>query len=107
MVFPRVRCVDVANDGLCNGGKHMKGLGPKSSGFHRKVLMDDMLDVVQVDLVAAIDVDGGQSYVRARANCRGCSCKTMCRSWLADHAQGTPQSFCPNAEFFRTVKDDN
>jgi hypothetical protein len=74
------------------------------SDFHQKVLMDDMMDVVGVDILSAIDVDGGQSYVRARANCLGCGCQTVCRGWLAAHSQGAPQDFCPNADFFRAVK---
>ncbi len=77
---------------------------PDLAGFHRKVLMDDMMPVVGVDLLDAVDVDGGQSYVRARANCRQCTCTLICRDWLAKHSQGAPQDFCPNANFFRALK---
>lgn len=82
----------------------MKSPKPELADFHRDVLMDDMMQVVGVDLLEAIDVDGGQSYVRARENCHGCTCKPMCREWLADHSEAQPQSFCPNSEFFRAVK---
>jgi len=80
---------------------------PELADFHRRVLMDDMMQVLGVKLLDAIDVDGGRSYVRARANCRGCACDVVCRDWLAEHSQGTPQDFCPNAEFFRYLKSGN
>jgi hypothetical protein len=83
----------------------MRSPRPELADFHRKVLMDDMMQVVGVDLLDAIDIDGGQSYVRARGNCRACTCKVVCRGWLAGHQQGVPQNFCPNAEFFRAIKD--
>jgi len=67
--------------------------------------MDDMMQVVGVDLLAAIDVDGGRSYVRARTNCRSCTCRIVCREWLMQHSTGAPQDFCPNVDFFRAVKD--
>lgn len=82
----------------------MKGFKSELAGFHETVLMDDMMQVVGVDLLDAIGGDGGQSYVRARANCRTCSCKPVCRGWLAEHSEGQPQSFCPNTDFFQAVK---
>ena len=82
----------------------MKDFKPVLAGFHETVLMDDMMQVVGVDLLDAIDLDGGQSYVRARANCVGCGCRSMCRQWLAEHREAEPQAFCPNAGFFRAVK---
>ena len=60
---------------------------PELADFHRKVLMDDMMQVVGVDLLDAIDVDGGQGYVRARASCHGCTGKVFCRDWLAEHRE--------------------
>ena len=77
---------------------------PDLADFHQKVLMEDMMLTVGVGVLDAIDVDGGQSYVRARANCRNCTCTVVCREWLAEHSQGTPQDFCPNADFFRAIK---
>jgi len=85
--------------------------GPKHDGrpeladFHRQVPMDDMMQVVGVEVLAAVDVDGGGSYIRARAACHGCTCEHVCRDWLAEHSEGQqPQAFCPNANFFRAVK---
>ena len=49
----------------------MKNEDLQVGDFHRSVLMDDMLRVVGVDILTAIAVDGGQSYVRARANLPG------------------------------------
>lgn len=80
---------------------------PDLADFHRKILMDDMVEVVGVDVLAAIDVDGGQSYIRARAGCRQCTCTDVCREWLAANSQGAPQDFCPNANFFRAVKGED
>ena len=77
---------------------------PDLADFHRKVLMDDMMQVVGVGVLDAVDVDGGQSYVRARANCLRCTCTLVCRDWLAEHSQGAPQDFCPNSNFFRAIK---
>ena len=78
------------------------------AGFHRQVLMDDMMQVVGVDLLDVVDVDGGQSYLRARSNCHACICKDGCRDWLADAKnepeEKQPQPFCPNADLFRAVK---
>ncbi|ODS02983.1 hypothetical protein AUC71_12235 [Methyloceanibacter marginalis] len=42
----------------------MKGFKHELSGFHETLLMDDMMQVTGVDLLEAVDVDGGQSYVR-------------------------------------------
>jgi len=78
---------------------------PELADFHRQVPMDEMLHVVGVDVLEAVDVDGGGSYVRARVSCRGCTCERVCREWLAEHSEGQqPQAFCPNANFFRAVK---
>ena len=74
------------------------------AGFHHKVLMDDMMEVVGVDILEMVDIDGGQSYLRARANCCACADKSACRDWLAAHSEGEPQAFCPNAELFRQIK---
>lgn len=72
--------------------------------FHRKVLMEDMMETVGVDILDVVDLDGGQSYLRARANCHSCTCKLTCRMWLAEQADDTPPEFCPNAGLFQMVK---
>lgn len=82
----------------------MKDPKPELADFHQPALMDDMMQVAGVEHLDAIDLDGGQSYVRARAECHGCACKRECREWLADHREAEPQLFCPNAAFFRAVK---
>ena len=35
---------------------------------------------------------------------RQCTCTLVCRDWLAEHSQGEPQDFCPNANLFRAIK---
>jgi len=82
----------------------MKIARPEFADFHQKVPMDDMMQTVGVNILDAIDVDGGQSYLRARSNCRTCTSKATCAGWLASHDQGEPQDFCPNADFFRSLK---
>jgi hypothetical protein len=82
----------------------MKSTRPGLADFHCQVLMDDMMQAVGVDLLEAIDVDGGQSYVRARLNCHGCVCKEECRDWLSEHEHRQSPSFCPNAGFFQSLK---
>jgi hypothetical protein len=77
---------------------------PDFAGFHQDVLMEDMMETVGVNLLDVVDIDGGQSYVRARANCHACSCKETCSDWLSAHAEGDPQPFCPNAALFQAIK---
>lgn len=77
---------------------------PELAGFHRDVLMEDMMVTVGVEQFDVVDLDGGQSYIRARANCHACPCKETCSDWLSANAAGDPQPFCPNADLFRTFK---
>jgi hypothetical protein len=83
----------------------MKTRKTELAGFHRSVLMDDMMQVVGVDLLEAIDVDGGESYVRARAICHSCTCKSACAEWLQTAPDDRPQDFCPNADFFHALHE--
>ncbi len=77
---------------------------PDLADFHRQVLMEDMMETVGVEQFDIVDLDGGQSYILARATCHACSCKSVCRQWLAGNAEGGPQAFCPNADLFQVVK---
>ncbi|MEZ5875454.1 MAG: DUF6455 family protein [Hyphomicrobiales bacterium] len=81
----------------------MKNQRGNIADFHRRVLMDDMMETVGVNILDVIDVDGGQSYLRARSNCHSCASKAQCNGWLATHSEGDPQDFCPNGNFFRTI----
>ena len=86
----------------------MKRARPDFAGFHQNVLMDEMMQVVGVDLLDVVDVDGGQSYLRARSNCHACTCKADCKDWSAqakaEPVPSEPQAFCPNEGLFRVVK---
>lgn len=77
---------------------------PDLADFHRPVLMEDMMEAVGVDQADIVDLDGGQSYLRARANCHACSCKAACTKWLEANPEGGPQPFCPNAALFEALK---
>lgn len=83
----------------------MKNTRPGLADFHCQVLMDDMMQAIGVDLLEAVDVDGGRSYVRARHNCHRCTHKEECGDWLLEHEHGQPQSFCPNTGFFQSLKN--
>jgi hypothetical protein len=78
----------------------MKDPKAELADFHQTVLMDAMIQVTGVDHLAAVDLDGGRSYVRARAKCHGCACKSECREWLAAHSQAEPQPFAPMLRSF-------
>ncbi|MEJ2517471.1 MAG: DUF6455 family protein [Methyloceanibacter sp.] len=77
---------------------------PDLAGFHQDVFMEDMMETVGVNLLDVVDLDGGQSYVRARANCHACSCKETCSDWLSVHAESEPPPFCANASLFQAIK---
>jgi hypothetical protein len=83
----------------------MKRARPDLGTFHRKVLMDDMMEVVGVSLLDLVEIDGGQSYLRGRANCHRCTCQNVCRDWLSGRGEGERADFCPNADLFHGVKD--
>ncbi|MDJ0513933.1 MAG: DUF6455 family protein [Methyloceanibacter sp.] len=74
------------------------------ASFHRPVLMEDMIETTGVNPLDVIDLDGGKSYLRARANCHNCTCKAVCSNWLSVNKEGDPQPFCPNADLLRMIK---
>ena len=78
---------------------------PDLADFHRPVLMDDMMETFGLLPLDIVDLDGGRSYLEARANCHACPCKARCSTWLAAHSEGESPSFCPNAELFKAAKD--
>jgi hypothetical protein len=72
-----------------------------AEALRKQRLMDDMMLVQRVDLVAA--VREGQAFVRARANCRNCTCEGACRDWFLEGSE-SPADFCPNLSFFGSLK---
>lgn len=69
--------------------------------LRRHDLMDEMMEKQCVDVLAAVRT--GDAFVRARANCRDCTCEGACRDWLLAEP-GSPAEFCPNLEFFTALK---
>lgn len=69
--------------------------------LRKQALMDEMMEAQGVDLLAA--VRAGEAFVRARANCRDCKDEAVCRSWFLEGC-GEPAEFCPNREFFTSLK---
>ena len=67
---------------------------------HRFNLMDRMMQKREVDLCAALDVDGGLAFIGARAKCRYCLHEEKCRRWLTIRTPRRAPDFCPNAKFF-------
>ena len=78
----------------------MKDPKPELADFHQAVLMDDMMQVTGIDHLDAIDFDGGQSYVRARAKCHGCACRRICASGLPTLARRSLSRFAPMPRSF-------
>jgi hypothetical protein len=69
--------------------------------LRRNALMDEIMEAQGVDLVAA--VRAGEDFVRARAKCRDCSHEPVCRAWFLE-AGDEPAEFCPNLDFFASLK---
>jgi len=72
--------------------------------LRKQALMDEMMEAQGVDLVAA--VRSGEGFVNARANCRQCKDEAACRSWFLE-CSGEPADFCPNREFFASLKSED
>ena len=71
-------------------------------------LMDRMMQKREVDLCAALDVDGGLAFIEARAKCRYCLHEEECRRWLTIRTPRRAPDFCPNAKFFSAcMRRDN
>lgn len=71
-------------------------------------LMDRMMQKREVDLCAALDVDGGLGFIEARAKCRYCLHEEECRRWLTIKTPRRAPDFCPNAKFFSArMRRDN
>jgi hypothetical protein len=71
--------------------------------LRKHALMDEMMEAQGVDLLAA--VRAGDAFVRARANCRDCKNDAACRAWFLERT-GEPADFCPNGEFFASLKPE-
>ena len=69
--------------------------------LRKQALMEEMMTVQVVDLLAA--VRSGDSFVKARANCRDCKDEGTCRSWFLEGSR-EPAEFCPNSAFFAALK---
>ena len=69
--------------------------------LRKNALMDEMMEAQNVDLLAA--VRAGDAFVRARAKCRDCPNDDACPSWFLE-GSGEPAEFCPNGEFFASLK---
>jgi hypothetical protein len=70
--------------------------------FRQAALMDKMMERVGVEPINAVRIDQGMAFYEARTKCIDCFNDGVCRRWLdCANVNGTPPSFCPNAEFFR------
>jgi hypothetical protein len=72
-----------------------------AESLRKQGLMDEMMVVQHVDLIAA--VRAGPGFVRARANCRNCTCDGACRDWFLEGSH-READFCPNLDFFASLK---
>jgi hypothetical protein len=76
--------------------------------FRRRELMDHMMRTSGVDVLTAVRVDGGLTFIEARDKCRHCLHEDACRDWLGfSEGLQMPPNFCPNASFFRTLRRED
>ncbi len=62
----------------------------------RAVRMRQMMDRLNVDLVALLRIKDGDAYAEARSKCLLCTQSSQCLRWLdRDSSEDTPPDFCP------------
>ncbi len=70
-------------------------------------LMDEVMERLGVDPVAAIRNTRGADFTQARSNCIDCMHARQCRRWLdASIILRAPPIFCANNRFFLTFRPD-
>ncbi len=63
--------------------------------------MTEMMDRLEVDVVALAKAHRGSELSHARMTCLGCTRGEACQSWLDGQAAApAPRAFCPNAALF-------
>jgi hypothetical protein len=72
----------------------------------RHRLMRRMMRASGVSPEDVARIDGGLASMEARAKCSYCLHEDACRAWLkAVEGLQIPPDFCPNARFFRSVRN--
>lgn len=67
--------------------------------------MDDMMERLDVDVLAAARHRRGEAYAEARSKCLYCPFARECTRWMQDAAGARgPASYCPNALFFEAFQ---
>lgn len=67
--------------------------------------MNDMMDRLDIDQVAAARHQQGRAYAEARTNCLHCRFARECARWVQGAADAeSPARYCPNAMFFATFQ---
>ena len=75
--------------------------------YRRQALMDSMMNVADVNVVAAVRENRGEAFIAARSKCRLCPHEQECAEWLATARPGRrAPDFCPNARFFNAFRTD-
>jgi hypothetical protein len=70
-------------------------------------LLDQVMQRLGVDPVAAARVDNGIAFYEARTKCISCCQERECRAWLQFTSERLdPAEFCPNAQFLASHHDD-
>lgn len=63
--------------------------------------MTDMMDRLDVDIIAAARLHHGNAFANARTTCLLCRAERDCDRWLHGDEQGRrPEEFCGNFAFF-------
>jgi len=67
--------------------------------------MNEMIKALNVDEVALMRLDRGETYAQARTKCLNCVCPGECLAWLdagGDKAAGL--WYCPNRDIFEKCR---
>lgn len=69
--------------------------------WRRAELLDRMIDVLALDPLKAVSLDGGQAYFDARTRCLACFRAPECREMIElEPRRAGPPAFCLNEAYF-------
>lgn len=80
--------------------------GPLVTQVERRARrMQDMMKALDVDEVALMRLDRGETYSQVRTKCLHCVCPGECLAWLdAGGEKSEPLWYCPNREVFEKCR---
>jgi Family of unknown function (DUF6455) len=80
--------------------------GPMARQVERRARrFQDMIEALDVDVIALIRLDGGDAYAEARNKCLHCVCPGDCLAWLsADDEKFEAPWYCANRDVFEICR---